>query len=239
MNNKKKYLILIVSIFCLSLSITILANENIHQITAYINDGLNIRLNGEKFVPTDENGSILTPILYKDRTYLPVRALANALNTYIDWEETTQTVIIGGISGIKKNNPIDTYYNELIKNAYTSYEISYAEDIYLEAWKNELKNLVNICKEKYIFEQDKKYFDDYYNSIETLAFSESQITALAFTDTTVLPEDRTYGTAMGYTSKSNMSSIYKNGFNNLILSIDPISTEFIDSYEYIFKIPKN
>ena len=238
MKNKKKYLIVITAIFCLLFSITLLANGNIHQITAYINNNLKLKVNGENFIPTDEDGTALTPILYNDRTYLPVRALGNALDTYVDWEESTQTVIIGGISGINKNNPIDLYYDELMKYAYTTYEISYAQDIYLEAWKNELENLINICKEKYTYDEDKQYLDDYYKSIENLALSQAQITALAYTDTTVSPEYRTYGTAMGYSSKANMASVYRNGFNNLILSIDPISNEFVDTYEYIFETPK-
>jgi hypothetical protein len=43
----------------------------------------------------DDDGSRLYPISYKGRTYLPVRALANALSVAVDYDSETKTVYLG------------------------------------------------------------------------------------------------------------------------------------------------
>ena len=44
------------------------------------------------FVPTETDGSRLYPIVYKDRTYLPLRAIAEKAGVKVNWDESTQTI---------------------------------------------------------------------------------------------------------------------------------------------------
>ena len=65
------------------------------DISAYYN---NIRLviDGELITPKDANGNIVEPFIYNGTTYLPVRAVGEALGKEVSWEGSTHTVYIGG-----------------------------------------------------------------------------------------------------------------------------------------------
>lgn len=47
----------------------------------------------------DLSGNKIEPFIYKGTTYLPVRAVGEALNKKVDWDGETQTVYIGEIPG--------------------------------------------------------------------------------------------------------------------------------------------
>lgn len=92
----KKKLILIVTIFMIfSFASGVFASSAIQTITAYLVGDLKFTLNGESWQPRDADGSQLIPISYKNRTYLPVRAIGEALGVNIDWINATRTVVIG------------------------------------------------------------------------------------------------------------------------------------------------
>jgi len=57
-----------------------------------------MKLYGTDFTPKESDGSVVKPIVYNGRTYLPVRFLGEALNIPIEWEDATKTVHIGGKS---------------------------------------------------------------------------------------------------------------------------------------------
>lgn len=56
--------------------------------------GIQITLNGNKIDPVDANGNPVEPFAISGTTYLPVRAIANALNLEVAWEQETSTVIL-------------------------------------------------------------------------------------------------------------------------------------------------
>ncbi len=61
-------------------------------VSAIINDNLFFRINGEFSKATDEN-----PILnYNSRIYVPVRFIAEKLGCDVEWDATTQTVVVRG-----------------------------------------------------------------------------------------------------------------------------------------------
>ncbi|MFC3798958.1 stalk domain-containing protein [Cohnella sp. GCM10012308] len=70
------------------------AGTNLQKITAYLNSGIGIKVNGSAYAPTDANGGKLTPITYHDTTYLPVRALAGALGVQLTFDPKTNQVVI-------------------------------------------------------------------------------------------------------------------------------------------------
>lgn len=54
--------------------------------------GIKITLDGNEVVPKDANGAAVEPFVVDGTTYLPVRAVANALGIGVEWDGATQTV---------------------------------------------------------------------------------------------------------------------------------------------------
>lgn len=75
--------------------------------------GIQITLNGQSVTPTDANGNPVEPFAMEGTTYLPVRAIANALGLGVEWEQATQTVkLIGGgarVSDQQAQTATETY----------------------------------------------------------------------------------------------------------------------------------
>ncbi|GIP34807.1 stalk domain-containing protein [Paenibacillus sp. J2TS4] len=67
----------------------------LENISAHLNWGIQFKVNGQDWTAKNQEGNKLAPITYNDDTYLPARALAEALGTAVDWDNDTQTVIIG------------------------------------------------------------------------------------------------------------------------------------------------
>ena len=61
------------------------------QATLDYND-IKITLNGSAVTPTDANGAAVEPFAIDGTTYLPVRAVANALGLGVEWDGATKTV---------------------------------------------------------------------------------------------------------------------------------------------------
>lgn len=56
-------------------------------------------VNGVAVTPTDANGATVEPFACDGTTYLPVRAVANALGQDVKWDGETKTIYIGEIPG--------------------------------------------------------------------------------------------------------------------------------------------
>lgn len=55
---------------------------------------IQIILDGNKITPSDAIGNPVEPFSYNGTTYLPVRAVSNALGLDVDWDATTHSVIL-------------------------------------------------------------------------------------------------------------------------------------------------
>lgn len=64
-----------------------------------IANGVKIVVDGKKLNPTDVNGNKVEPIIYNGTTYLPVRAVANALGKAVYWDGPNYTVYLGDMNG--------------------------------------------------------------------------------------------------------------------------------------------
>ena len=62
-------------------------------------EGVKIVVDGQKINPTDANGNSVEPIIYNGTTYLPVRAVANALGKAVYWDGPNYTVYLGNMDG--------------------------------------------------------------------------------------------------------------------------------------------
>lgn len=74
---------------------TAFAAANGTTVSALLNGSVKMMLNSSAYSAKDTSGNVLLPITYNNRTYLPVRALAEALNVPIDYETSTNTIWIG------------------------------------------------------------------------------------------------------------------------------------------------
>ena len=86
------------SVITLSLIGTASATIGPRNITADYSD-IKITLNGTEITPTDANGTMVEPFAVNGTTYLPVRAVGNALGLDVQWNGTTSTVLLSGVTG--------------------------------------------------------------------------------------------------------------------------------------------
>ena len=61
--------------------------------------GIKIVVDGKELHPTDVNGNSVEPMIYNGTTYLPVRAVAGALNKAVYWDGPNYTVYLGNMDG--------------------------------------------------------------------------------------------------------------------------------------------
>lgn len=61
--------------------------------------GIKLVVNGVEVTPTDAAGTAVEPFTSNGTTYLPVRAVANALGQAVEWDGETRTVYIGDVPG--------------------------------------------------------------------------------------------------------------------------------------------
>ncbi len=93
---KKKWILMLAVVMLFAFTAGVVAAPDVQQITAKLATDFKITLNGNAWAPKDNaDGSTLYPIVYKNRTYLPVRAVAEALDVNVDWDAKTSTVILG------------------------------------------------------------------------------------------------------------------------------------------------
>jgi hypothetical protein len=58
---------------------------------------IKIVVDGVKITPKDANGKVIEPFISDGTTYMPVRAVAEALGKPVSWDAATQTAYIGGL----------------------------------------------------------------------------------------------------------------------------------------------
>lgn len=84
----------------MSLAVPALAAYTKNMTVSY--SDIKINVNGAVFTPKDVNGRVVEPFIYEGTTYLPVRAVANAVGYNVAWDQASQTVFLtngGGNNG--------------------------------------------------------------------------------------------------------------------------------------------
>jgi len=82
--------------------------------------GVNIYVDDAAFQPKDANGNTVEAFVYNGTTYLPARAISNAVNTPIEWDGTTQSVFIGKHAG-NATYLVDICRPYQVSNGYSAY----------------------------------------------------------------------------------------------------------------------
>lgn len=83
----------------LALGIPALAAGNLQTLKDVAVGGIRIVIDGQELHPTDVNGNPVDPMAYNGTTYLPIRAVANALGKAVSWDGPTRTVYLGDMDG--------------------------------------------------------------------------------------------------------------------------------------------
>ena len=68
--------------------------EKIHKTIDAVYRDIQIFVNGEFVVPTDADGNVAEPFIVDGTTYLPVRAISNALGCEVFWDDETSSISI-------------------------------------------------------------------------------------------------------------------------------------------------
>jgi len=71
------------------------AGSKLQEIKAFLNHEIVVEVNNAAFNAVDAKGNKLAPITYNNTTYLPVRAISDALNVPIKFDAANNKVIIG------------------------------------------------------------------------------------------------------------------------------------------------
>ena len=91
-------------------------------------NNIKITLNGQELIPSDANGNYVEPFIIEGTTYLPVRAVANALGLNVTWDGTNNTVVLAEQSSdvsptgtvLYEKGGIKITYMGLIKGDYST-----------------------------------------------------------------------------------------------------------------------
>ena len=65
--------------------------------------GIKIVVDGVEITPKDANGKVVEPFASEGTTYLPVRAIGEALDKDVTWDGSTATVYVGDVPGQATN----------------------------------------------------------------------------------------------------------------------------------------
>lgn len=107
------------SIFALVLTVAIVASfaagatasSTLKPISAYIDYGATVTLDGVKQDFLDANGKRIYVIAYDGATYLPIRPLASTLGLSVDWDQASRTVKLGqDLAGSNLIDEIGAYF---------------------------------------------------------------------------------------------------------------------------------
>lgn len=98
--------LLIVLALCLFTVPALAASGAVDATLAYRD--IRILVDGSEITPTDVNGQSTEPFTLDGTTYLPLRAVAQALGCDVDWDDATGSVIINTGNTLSADNVIES-----------------------------------------------------------------------------------------------------------------------------------
>ena len=148
---KKKVFVATLAITGLiSMSIGAYGATKLQEIKAYLNPSIAMKVNGVPVQLKDSSGLNIVPISYNNTTYLPVRAVSDALQYAVNFEQATNTIHIGErVEGtaISKNFS-DMYHTK--DPQYTTYaNKNYSEVYYNNGTSNREASFMLYPKKQY------------------------------------------------------------------------------------------
>lgn len=131
---------------------------------------IKIQIDGVEFTPKDANGGTVEPFIYNGTTYLPVRGIAGAFGSEVNWSPETMTVSLGSsqFDWLEQMGYVD-YYTDGNANSFSLYSDDTtkrgmkATMNFVESTYKNLK-LGDIAKQKTTYMVSKKY-DKFYATV--------------------------------------------------------------------------
>lgn len=139
------------------------AGSNLQQIKAFLNYSVSIQVNGSSYSPVDGSGKKLPPITYNGLTYLPVRAIGEAVGVPVSYDAGAHKVLIGKGAGEKSGSSVSSG----ARPKYLPQDIPVASDAMITDAQDNIENgkkkalLVYITKDS--IETVGKIYTDYMN----------------------------------------------------------------------------
>lgn len=97
---QNRLVMILTVLLSLSLAGNVLSAGDLVDISAQLNSGIKVMLHGKAFEPIDAaTGTRYVPITYNGRTYLPLRAVAEAVGLKVNYDATTNTAYLGEVEG--------------------------------------------------------------------------------------------------------------------------------------------
>ncbi len=140
---KPMFAVVLVLAMILSYGAGASASSNKKQITAELDYGVSVRLDGELKDLFDASGTRVYPIMYNGTTYLPIRALANLLGLEVNWDQATQTVLLG-TKPAGGTDLIDTF------KAYDLSSVGWSEATQVQSFEKKTQDIAGIKCENWI-----------------------------------------------------------------------------------------
>lgn len=108
-------------------------------------EDIKVYLDGKLVELTDANGDPVTPVVIDGTTYLPVRAISNALDLNVSWNENTRSVYLSSGKGSTIIATDLTGFSNLSRYADNAYEL-----LGTSVFLNPLKELMGADYDKYL-----------------------------------------------------------------------------------------
>jgi len=94
---QKTAIVVLTVLLTLSVAGHVFGDNGLTEIGAFLNSRVTVVVNGKVFEAVDPaNGQKYVPITYEGRTYLPLRAVAEAVGLQVTWDPNTETAYPGG-----------------------------------------------------------------------------------------------------------------------------------------------
>lgn len=110
MLKKIKGLFAIVIVFIISVTCCIVFAATREQSIQVVFDNIKILFNGDEIELKDAAGNEVEPFIYNGTTYVPIRAVSDALNKDVNWDSENNTVLINDPFPMMDPLPFDTNY---------------------------------------------------------------------------------------------------------------------------------
>ncbi len=133
-----------------------LAAGNLQSLQDVMVGGIRIVIDGQELHPTDVNGNPVQPMIYNGTTYLPVRAVASALNKAVYWDGPNYTVYLGEMDGQLEYPTV--MLKDMTSIATKSYATDDLTDNYGNRYGSAVYNAHNNLKFEYLLNMKYTHF---------------------------------------------------------------------------------
>lgn len=91
---KRKIIVFAAVVLLLSFPIAAFGAKTVDKIEAYLANDIKFKVDGESWQPKNVDGTLLYPIIFNGRSYVPVRSLLENKGVKVDFDDSERTIIL-------------------------------------------------------------------------------------------------------------------------------------------------